>query len=106
MESRRLKESIEIYSIPVEDTPYGQINEVTPIFKYETRAGVIFDGQARVASEGEIFYPTDRTFVVRSYVPIVERDRIKWDDKWWRIISINTNKYFHDKEIRCAEQND
>lgn len=106
MNAALLKESIEIYEIPIEQTDYGNIKDGTPVFKYKTRAYAQFDSQARVVSEGEVFYPQDRTFIVRYYVPVEERDRIRWNNKWWRIVSINPNKYYNDKEIRVVEQND
>lgn len=106
MQSNLLREQIEIYEIPVIPTPYGTNEDGEPVLKYTTRAYVQFDSEARVVSEGEIFYDTSRTMIVRHYVPVNERDRIKWDNKWWRIISINPNKYYNDKEIRIVEQND
>lgn len=106
MNSSLLREQIEIYSVPIEQTEYGTIKEGTPVLKYTTRAYVQFDNQARVVSEGEVYYPTDRTIIVRAYVSVDERDRIKWDNKFWKILSINKNKYYNNKEIRVTEIND
>jgi len=105
MNSSLLREQIEIYEIPIINTEFGTVKEGEPILKYKTRASVQFDSQARVVSEGEIYYPTDRTIIVRHYVPVDNRDRIKWKDKFYNIISINPNKYYNDKEIRVVEYN-
>ena len=104
MNSATLKEQIEIYSLVTQPTEYGKIRE-TYALSYTTRANVIFDSEARVVSEGEIYFPNDYTFIVRHYVPVDERCRIKWNNKMWRIISIRPNKYYNDKEIRCVEVN-
>ena len=99
MDSATLREQIHIYSIPVEQTQYGTIKNGTPELKYTTRANVIFNSQNRMVSEGEVFFDTSRTFIVRAYVPVDERDQIYWDNKYWRIISIHKNKYYNNKEI-------
>lgn len=101
MDSALLRDKIDIYNLNVESTAYGTIQKS---YKYasSTRAHVIFDSENQVVSEGEIFYPVNRTFIVRSYVEITERDRIKWKDQFWSILSINDNKYYNDKEIRTT----
>lgn len=105
MDSTRLRHPIEIYEIPILSTNYGTVKEGVPVYICKTKAHIIFDSQARVVESGEIYYPTDRTFVVRKYVPVTERCRIKWDDKWWNIVSINKNDYYGNIEIRCTQKN-
>ena len=57
-------------------------------------------------SEGEVFYPISKTFVVRSYVPVVETDRIECENKMWKILSINKNEYYGNIECQCTLVND
>jgi head-tail adaptor len=105
MNSALLKHPIEIYALVTTKTQYGTIKtEYTK--KYDTRSHIIFGSENQVISEGEIFYPINRTFVVRSYVPVTETDRIKWDNKWWKILSINKNDYYGNIEISCTVVND
>ena len=87
-----LRYPIEIYELVTTKTEYGTIQTHYEL-KYETKAHIIFNSESQVISEGEIFYPVNRTFIVREYVPVVETDRIKWDGKWWKIMSINPNKF-------------
>lgn len=98
MNSALLKHPIEIHSLKTTKTQYGTI-QTSYVKKYETRAHIIFNSENQVISEGEILYPINRTFVVRSYVPVIETDRIKWDNKWWKILSINKNDYYGNIEV-------
>lgn len=101
MDSALLRDKIDIYDLDVTKTEYGTIQKSYDYVR-STRAHVIFDSENQVVSEGEIFYPVNRTFIIRSYVPITERCRIKWKDQFWSILSINDNKYYNDKEIRTT----
>ena len=105
MNASLLTEIIEIYSVPTLDSDYGTNRPGTPVFKSSTHAHIIFNSENRLVSEGEVFFPTDRLMIVRHYVDVNERDRIKWNNKWWNIISINANKYYNNKEIRVTLQN-
>ena len=98
MNSALLKHPIEIQALQTTKTEYGTI-KTEYVKKYETRAHIIFNSENQVISEGEIFYPVNRTFVVRSYVPVTETDRIIYDNKKWKILSINKNDYYGNIEI-------
>lgn len=98
MNAALLKHPIEIYALVTTKTAYGTINTEYKI-KYNTKAHIQFGSEQQVVSEGEIFYPVTRTFIVRAYVPVTETDRIKWEGKWWKILSINQNIYYNDIEI-------
>lgn len=75
---------------------YGeQIQEYN--LKYTTRARVLHDSGSRVNENGEIFYPYQKTFNIRSYVPIAEFDLIEFEGKRYRVITI---------ENRIEDQND
>jgi len=98
MNSALLKHNIEIYNLVTTKTQYGTI-KTEYVKSTETRAHIIFNSENQVVSEGEIFYPINRTFVVRSYITIFETCRIKWDNKWWKILSINKNDYYGNIEV-------
>ena len=75
---------------------YGeQIQEYN--LKYTTRARVLHDSGSRTNENGEIFYPYQKTFNIRSYVPITEFDLIEFESKRYRVITI---------ENRIEDQND
>lgn len=105
MNSALLKHPIEIYELITTKTEYGTI-KTTYELKYETKAHIMFNSENQVISEGEVWFPTNRTFVVRSYVPVTETDHIKYDNKWWRILSINKNDYYANTEIYTTLIND
>ena len=74
-------------------TPITTINEFGEQvqeyrFKYRTRARVLHDSGTRTNENGEIFYPYQKTFNVRSYVPISEYDLVEYDRKRYRVITI------------------
>lgn len=64
---------------------------------YKTRARVIHDNGSRENSNGEIFYPYQKTFNIRSYVPLTEFDLIEFESKRYRVITI---------ENRIEDRND
>jgi len=98
MNAAILKTPIEIHALTTTKTEYGTI-QTSYDLKYSTRAHVKFGSEQQVVSEGEVWFPVVLTFIVRAYVPVIETDRIKYDDKWWKIISINKNIYYNDIEI-------
>lgn len=98
MKSGTLKYLIEIYKPIITETEFGDTH-VEWEFHYKTHANMMFNSGSRTNENNEIFYPTNRTFVVRHYVPVEDPMRIKFEDKYYQIISINPNKYYNDKEI-------
>lgn len=101
MNSATLRKPIQIYRLETKTTEYGTI-EAEYVLHYSTRANILFESQTQVNTNGEVFYPSTRMFIVRSYVDVVEQDRIRWDDKWWKITSINENEYYGNIEIRTT----
>lgn len=101
MNSALLKDPIDIYALQTTKTAYGTI-KTEYVLKYHTRSSVQFNSENMVVSEGEVWFPTNRTFIVRAYVPVTETDQIEWNGKRWKILSINTNKYYNDMEIQCT----
>jgi len=98
MNSCILKEPIKIKALTTTKTQYGTI-QTSYTLKYETKASVKFNSENMTVSEGEIFYPINRTFIVRAYVPITETDRIEYKGQEYKILSINKNIYFNDIEV-------
>lgn len=105
MNSALLKDKITIYKLVTYKTPYGTI-ESHYMIKCAERAHVIFNSESQVVSEGEIWYPVNRTFIVRAYVPVIETDLIEFEGKRYKILSINKNKYYNDIEIITTLKND
>ena len=101
MNSALLKTPIDIYELVETKTEYGTIKKSYEL-KYHTRAYVRFDSENQVISEGEVYYPITRTFIVRAYVPVIETDVIEFEGKRYKIMSINRNKYFNDTEINTS----
>lgn len=98
MKAGILKNQIGIYTPVITTTDYGNTKT-----EYElvttTRANVRYNSGSRVVENDEIFYPHSKTFIVRHYVQVTEPMRIKYEDKFYRIISINFNQTYRDKEI-------
>ena len=74
-------------------TPVTTINEFGETIqeyelKYKTRARVLHDNGSRTIENGEIYYPYQKTFNVRSYVPIGEYDLVEFESKRYRVITI------------------
>lgn len=91
MNAGALNEHIEIY------TPHIIINEVGEqeneyILKNKTRARVIHNKGNRNIENDEIVYNFVKIFEVRIYVDIEEFDRIKWNDRYYRVLDIDPNK--------------
>ena len=98
MNAAILREPIIINELITIKSDYGTI-QTSYAKKYETKACVRFNSENMVVSEGEIFFPVNRTFIVRAYVPIVETDRIEYQGQEYKILSINKNIYYNDIEV-------
>ena len=98
MNAAIVDEPIRIKALTPTKTQYGTI-QTSYTLKYETKASVKFNSENMTVSEGEIFYPINRTFIVRAYVPITETDRIEYKGQDYKILSINKNIYYNDIEI-------
>lgn len=104
MNSAILREPIDIYELITTKTEYGTIQSHYEL-KYSTRAHVKFNSEQQVVSEGEIYYPQTRTFIVRAYCPVIETDRIHWKGDDYNIMSVNRNVYYNDIEIIAQKVN-
>ena len=105
MDSALLRHKLDILTLTTTKTKYGTIStSYEP--KYSTHCHVIFDSESQVVSEGEILYPINRTFVVRAYVPVTEKDRLIFEGKKYKILSINKNEYYGNIEIKTTLVNE
>lgn len=98
MNSALLRHIIDIYELVETKTQYGTIKKDYQ-HKYQARAHVIFNSENQVISEGEVYYPINRTFIVRAFIPVKETDVIEFEGKRYKIMSINKNIYYNDIEI-------
>lgn len=106
MRAGLLNEVIKIYS------PQSMVNEFgekvqTYTETYKTRARVEHVTGNRDNENNEIFYSYQKTFTVRSYVPVTEFDQVEYNNKRYRIITIdNRIKANNDKVIITELIND
>lgn len=73
---------------------------------YTTRARVDNNGGARNTENNEIFYAYQKTFTVRIYVPVTEFDLIEYQNKRYRIITIDKRRDYNDMIIITELVND
>lgn len=78
-------------------SPTYQINEFGEKVQsynvtYRTRARVTNDNGERTIENNEIFYSYTKTFQVRSYVPVKDKDLIHFKGQDYRILNIEDRK--------------
>lgn len=101
-----LNEVIKIYSPSSTVNEYGEKVQ-TYTLNYETRAKVEHVNGNRSNDNNEIFYSYQKTFTVRCYVPITEFDQVEYNNKRYRVITIdNRLKTYNDKLIITELIND
>lgn len=105
MKAGILKEKIEIWEPVTITTSYGD-SQTEYQYLREVRANVRYDAGSRTTENDEIFYSVYRTFIVRYYTDVVETMRIKFQGKFYRILSIEPNKYYNDKVIHTELVNE
>ncbi len=90
MEAGRLTENIEIYSPNIIKNELGeQVN--TYSYKLRTKANKLSNSGNRKLENHEIVYSYNLVFEVRYYIDVEETDRIKYNNKFHRILSIDKN---------------
>jgi SPP1 family predicted phage head-tail adaptor len=101
-----LNEVIKIYSPSSQVNEYGEKVQ-TYTLTYTTRARVEHTSGNRSNENNEIFYSYQKTFTVRSYVPVTEYDQVEYNNKRYRIITIDDRiKVRNDKLIITELIND
>nr|DAJ20154.1 MAG TPA: putative head tail adaptor [Siphoviridae sp. ctTYz13] len=91
MNAGRLNEIIKIQSFEIDKNEYGA-NGVNWIDKITTRANVQFQSGNRINENNEVVFTNLISFTIRIYHNIDEKDRIEWNGKSYKIISIEPNK--------------
>lgn len=94
-----LNEIIDIYTLSASCNDYGEREEVYTK-TYTTRAAVQNDGGVRNVVNSEIVYPYGKSFIVRYYVPISDTSQIEWQNKRYRVISVEKRRAFNDILIK------
>ena len=105
MRAGTLTEVIEIWEPTIVVNDYGE-QSTTYTLKYTTRARLIHKGGSRGFINDELFYPYTKEFAVRSYVPVTELDRIKWNNQEYKILDITPDKPLQQIVINCELIND
>lgn len=77
---------------------YGE-ELLTYDLEYSTRARVLNSSGNRTYENNEIYFDYRKTFHIRIYHKIDETYRIKYNDKFYRILSIELNKQQQNKVI-------
>lgn len=98
MYSGRLNEFIEIYRYEKEANAFGEMVEIRHR-KYECWAAVGHLGGSRQVLNSEVSYPYQKNFLVRYHVPICENDEIKWNNKFYRVLSIDKDREMQQQTI-------
>lgn len=105
MDAGRLNEVITIQRSVVLQNQYGA-NQTTWKDSIITRADVQFTDGSRLNENGDIFFRYTKIFTIRYYHQIQETDRIKWNNQYWRILSIEPDKGKQYKKIITELIND
>lgn len=90
-----LNKRIEVYK-PVTVTNAVGATSINWTKIFETRANVRNVSMNRGQQINEIFYPTTKEFIIRSYHQLDEFHRIKYQNNMYRIISIDRRREMND----------
>ena len=95
MQAGLLNRQIEVYK-PVTLTNTVGSTTIKWTKAFETRANVRQTSMSRGQQVNEIFYPTSKEFIIRSYHHIDEFHRIKYQNNMYRIVSIERRREMND----------
>lgn len=99
MDSGRLQELITIQRPTITKDEFGA-NKTVWNDIINTRSDVQYDSGNRVTENNEIVFNYSKVFTVRYYHKVDEKDRIVWNGKRYRILSIEPNKSHQKLTIR------
>lgn len=86
-----LKDKIDIYRPISNQNEFGEIvQEYRPW--YCTRSRILSNGGSRTLLNNSLFYPYRKVFEVHQYVDVKETDIIHYDNKKYRILSIDLDR--------------
>lgn len=98
MRAGQLTEKITLQEATISTNSYGA-NDLVWNDVITTRANVIYTNGNRINDTNEITFAYTVTFVIRSYHKINERMRILYNDKLYRILSIEENRHLQQQKI-------
>ena len=84
-------EPVEIYDFVKTKSSQGIITESMELV-YSTRARVSHTGGSRTVINDEITTPYSKNFVLRIYVPVTDTSWIKYENKNYRVTSIDKDR--------------
>lgn len=99
MQAGRLNEVIEIFQPQIDKNEYGEQVQVY-VKCYTTRAHVEYNSGNRNIENNEVVFNYNRTFHIRRYVQVNENYQIKWQGKYYRILSIEDVRPWNEKIIQ------
>lgn len=91
MNGGRLQELITVQRPTITKDDYGA-NVIVWKDIIHTRADVQYDNGGRATENGEIVFNYTKVFTMRIYHKVDEKDRIVWNEKKFRILSIEPSK--------------
>ncbi len=91
MNAGRLTEVITIERPSIAQNDFGA-NSTQWQQHIQTRANVAFESGTRTTENNEVIFSYNKVFTVRHYHDIDESDRIIWNKKKWRILSLEPDK--------------
>lgn len=98
MRAGPLYDKIDILHLVSERNEYGE-----QVDKYKkccsTRAQIVHNSGNKNDVNHETDYTYTKTFIVRSYVPIKEFDRIGYKEHMWNVISIEDDRIMNNKTV-------
>lgn len=98
MQAGLLNDIIEIQKLITTKDAYGSDIETYEYF-LKTKAQVIYSSGNRLITNNEITFNYNTTFVVRYYIEVIESMRIKFQSRYYRILSIEQDKRLQKKTI-------
>lgn len=91
----RLNEVVKIYNVESTVNDYGERME-DYVLSMTTRARVDFNSGNRTNENDEIVYNYQKTFNIRSYVPVKDTSHIEWQEKMYRVLSVEKRREYND----------
>lgn len=91
----RLNEVIKVYNVETTVNDYGERIE-DYVLSMTTRARVDFNSGSRTNENSEIVFNYQKTFNVRSYVPVTDTSHIEWQEKMYRVLSVEKRREYND----------
>ena len=102
MEAGKLNQKVDFYRLIVDKDEFGH-ETYTYEKSFSTKASIKYNSGNRLIENQEIFFDNTLTFVVRSYCPVLDTDRIKYRDKYYRILSVNDEYNNRNQKVIIAE---